>query len=188
MDTNIRIRGHGSAPAKSSANQTLPYHPLHEPFRRIFRPLFFEFPIFRLSCKRYGYGIYLQVSVIGRHNNWSTLFLFWNSPQSHQCDKLNVDTENTCYFVPLRYDCLRTHYFYFHVGTQVPTCSRHPTLTVPTQVVNFRETTLQFSGFQRLTVHGQPLLDLPHTRVIRFSRAQVESMIIIVPYDQSFYL
>ncbi|GBP22468.1 hypothetical protein EVAR_78644_1 [Eumeta japonica] len=33
-------RGHGSAPAKSSAKQTLPYHPLLEPFRRIFRPLF----------------------------------------------------------------------------------------------------------------------------------------------------
>ena len=36
----LLIGGHGSAPAKSSAKQTLPYHPLQEPFRRIFRPLF----------------------------------------------------------------------------------------------------------------------------------------------------
>ncbi|GBP08873.1 hypothetical protein EVAR_78268_1 [Eumeta japonica] len=33
-------RGHCCAPAKSSAKLTLPYHPLLEPFRRIFKPLF----------------------------------------------------------------------------------------------------------------------------------------------------
>lgn len=34
------IGGHGSAPAKSNAKQTLLYYPLLEPFRRIFRALF----------------------------------------------------------------------------------------------------------------------------------------------------